>query len=152
MVKISWKLLFLFRSYFLKLKWGKHHGAHWCFVWRLTLKTAFQLCIYTHEKMNNRLTMSLNSYPHMQWTPPLHPTFMKWNWGWTTVIHYFLMFFLSNIDCGYSLEPHNRGGSNVYPRSMFLSKDKKSILFFHLKITIFYSRQNIAVYCTDMFV
>ena len=24
-----------------------------------------------------------------------------------------------NIDCGYSLEPHRRGGSNDYPQSMF---------------------------------
>ena len=24
-----------------------------------------------------------------------------------------------NIDCGYSLEPPQRGGSNVYPKSMF---------------------------------
>ena len=24
-----------------------------------------------------------------------------------------------NIDCGYSLEPPRRGGSNVYPQSMF---------------------------------
>ena len=26
---------------------------------------------------------------------------------------------LQNIDCGYSLEPPRRGGSNVYPQSMF---------------------------------
>ena len=30
-----------------------------------------------------------------------------------------------NIDCGYSLEPPRRGGSNEYPQSMFLSKNKK---------------------------
>ena len=37
-----------------------------------------------------------------------------------------------NIDCGYllepprhSLEPPPRGGSNEYPQSMFLSKNKK---------------------------
>ena len=29
-----------------------------------------------------------------------------------------------NIDCGYSLEPPQRGGSNKYPQSMFLSKNK----------------------------
>ena len=26
-----------------------------------------------------------------------------------------------NIDCGYSLEPPRRGGSNEYPQSMFLT-------------------------------
>ena len=30
-----------------------------------------------------------------------------------------------NIDCGYSLEPPRRGGSNEHPRSMFLSRNKK---------------------------
>ena len=31
-----------------------------------------------------------------------------------------------NIDCGYSLEPLRRGGSNEYPQSMFLSRNKKT--------------------------
>ena len=30
-----------------------------------------------------------------------------------------------NIDCGYSLEPPQRGGSNEYPQSMFLSRYQK---------------------------
>ena len=31
-----------------------------------------------------------------------------------------------NIDCGYSLEPPQQGGSNEYPQSMFLSRNKKN--------------------------
>ena len=31
-----------------------------------------------------------------------------------------------NIDFGYSLEPPRRGGSNEYPQSMFLSRNKKN--------------------------
>ena len=31
-----------------------------------------------------------------------------------------------NIDCWYSLEPPRRGGSNEYPQSMFLSRNKKT--------------------------
>ena len=31
-----------------------------------------------------------------------------------------------NIDCGYTLEPPRRGGSNEYPQSMFWSKNKKN--------------------------
>ena len=31
-----------------------------------------------------------------------------------------------NIDWGYSLEPPRRGGSNEYPQSMFLSRNKKT--------------------------
>ena len=30
-----------------------------------------------------------------------------------------------NTDCGYSLEPPRRGGSNEYPKSMFQSKTMK---------------------------
>ena len=30
-----------------------------------------------------------------------------------------------NIDCGYSLEPPRRGGSNEYPQSMFWAEIKK---------------------------
>ena len=30
-----------------------------------------------------------------------------------------------NIDCGYLLEPPWRAGSNEYPESMFLSRNKK---------------------------
>ena len=33
-----------------------------------------------------------------------------------------ILFFAQNIDCGYTLEPPRRGGSNEYPQSMFWSK------------------------------
>ena len=44
-----------------------------------------------------------------------------------------------NIDCGYSLEPPLRGGSNEYPQSMFLSRNKKSNIYpckpqFYIKV------------------
>ena len=38
----------------------------------------------------------------------------------------FFLFLLKNIDCGYSLEPPRLGGSNEYPQSMFLSRNKKN--------------------------
>ena len=34
-----------------------------------------------------------------------------------------------NIDCGYSLEPSHRGGSNEYPQSIFLSRNKKNNVY-----------------------
>ena len=34
-----------------------------------------------------------------------------------------------NIYCGYSLEPPRRGGSNEYPQSMFLSRNKKDNVY-----------------------
>ena len=36
------------------------------------------------------------------------------------------LIFAQNIDCGYTLEPPRRGGSNVYPQSLFWSKNKKN--------------------------
>ena len=34
-----------------------------------------------------------------------------------------------NIDCGHSLEPPRRGGSNEWPQSMFLSRNKKNNVY-----------------------
>ena len=34
-----------------------------------------------------------------------------------------------NINCGYSLEPPQQGGSNKYPQSMFLSRNKKNNVY-----------------------
>ena len=45
-----------------------------------------------------------------------------------------------NIDSGYSLEPPRRGGSNEYPHSMFLDRNKKNNVypynppFYHIKV------------------
>ena len=36
------------------------------------------------------------------------------------------LIFAQNINCGYTLEPPRRGGSNEYPQSMFWSKNKKN--------------------------
>ena len=49
---------------------------------------------------------------------PLKPHFYMVKLGFTGV---YLIFLISaqNIDCGYSLEPPRRGGSNEYPQSMF---------------------------------
>ena len=41
----------------------------------------------------------------------------------------FFHIFARNIDCGYSLEPPHRGGSNEYPQSMFLSRNKKNNVY-----------------------
>ena len=48
---------------------------------------------------------------------PLKPHFYIVKLGFTGVYNIFL-FLLKNINCGYSLEPPRRGGSNEYPESM----------------------------------
>ena len=49
------------------------------------------------------------------------------------------IFYISaqNIDCGYSLEPPRRGGSNEYPQSIFLSRNKKNNVY-HCKPQFYY--------------
>ena len=49
---------------------------------------------------------------------PLKPHFYIVKLGFAGVYIIFLIL-LKNIDCGYSLEPPRRGGSNEYPQSMF---------------------------------
>ena len=49
---------------------------------------------------------------------PLKPHFYIAKLGYAGVYLFFL-FLLQNIDCGYSLEPPRRGGSNMYPQSKF---------------------------------
>ena len=49
------------------------------------------------------------------------------------------LIFAQNIDCGYTLEPPQRGGSNEYPQSMFWSKNKKKVYpfkpqFYYIKV------------------
>ena len=36
---------------------------------------------------------------------------------------------VQNIDCWYSLEPPRRGGSNEYPQSMYLSRNKRNNVY-----------------------
>ena len=52
--------------------------------------------------------------------------------NWKKIKMKTLIFFhisAQNIDCGYSLEPPRRGGSNEYLQSMFLSRNKKNNVY-----------------------
>ena len=64
-------------------------------------------------------------------------------------VYLFFLFLLQNIDCGYSLEPPQRGGSNVYTQSV-LSKNRKNINFFLMTFSIF-TGEKISVYCIGKF-
>ena len=72
--------------------------------------------------LNIRKTCPCNVYP-------LEPHVYIVKLGYAGVYLFFL-FLLQNIDCGYSLEPPRRGGSNVYPQSMFRAKIRKISNFF----------------------
>ena len=68
---------------------------------------------------------------------PLTPHFHIVKLGFTWVYIIFLIFALKHR-YGCSLEPPHWGVSNVYPQSV-LSKNKKTITFFQLKIIVFTS-------------
>ena len=59
-----------------------------------------------------------NQAIHLYTFDPLKPHFYIVKLGFTRVYIIFLIF-AQNKDCGYSLEPPPRGGSNEYPQSMF---------------------------------
>ena len=47
------------------------------------------------------------------------------------------LIFAQNIDCGYTLEPPNIGGSNEYPQSMFYSKNKKKCIPLYTPVSLY---------------
>ena len=49
------------------------------------------------------------------------------NWKFSDKISDIFYISAQNTDCGYSLEPPRWGGSNEYPHSMFLSRNKKKL-------------------------
>ena len=67
---------------------------------------------------------------------PLKPHFYIVKLGFTGV---YIIFLISaqNIDCGYSLEPPRRGGSNEYPLSMFWAEMWWISRFFIWKFSFF---------------
>ena len=69
----------------------------------------------------------------------------------TRKILIFFLFLLQNIDCGYSLEPPRRGGSNEYPQSMFCSKNKKNRCTLHTPVLLYKSWVKGGIHDTDMF-
>ena len=82
---------------------------------------------------------------------PLEPYFYIVKLGFAGV-NLFFLFLLQNIDCGYSLEPPQGGGSNVYPQSMFvLSKNNNNIKKNFNRNFSFFTNLKISVYCVGMF-
>ena len=56
-----------------------------------------------------------------------HYTIKKWKFSDKNSDIFYIS--AQNIDCGYSLELPLRGGSNEYPQSMFLSRNKKNNVY-----------------------
>ena len=61
------------------------------------------------------------------------------------------LIFAQNIDCGHTLEPPRRGGSNEYPQSMFWSKNKKIGFPLQTPVLLYKIEVKGGIYCTNMF-
>ena len=79
---------------------------------------------------------------------PLKPHFYIVKLGFTGVYIIIFLFLLKNIDCGYSLEPPGRGGSNGYPQSVFWAEICKisdflseNFQFWVVKFSIYLNRR-----------
>ena len=70
----------------------------------------------------------------------------------------FFLFFVPKIDCGYSLEPPQRGSSNVYPQSIFeQTYQRGGLTLYEIYIgfcprTNFYNIMHIACLVHDHFI
>ena len=128
---------------FLNIMWNNCHLlCYWsssCFVdlsryciwsWSLARWQKF----YCNDDAINRLpqvecNLLLDEFPAYIILTSLNPHFYIVKLGFTGV---YIIFLISaqNIDCGYSLEPPHRGGSNEYPQSMFWAEIWKYQRFF----------------------
>ena len=79
----------------------------------------FRLSRNQNEKTAYPLALRKHAYSNvMKILPPKNENFQIKNYD---ILH----ISAQNIDCGYSLEPPLRGGSNEYSQSMFLSRKEK---------------------------
>ena len=98
--------------------------------------------LYAHPTESPRGSKATSSTQHHKnmWLcnfDPLKPHFYIVKLVFTGVYIIFL-FLLKNIDFGYSLEPHHRGGSNEYPQSMFWAEIWIISEFFIWKFSFFW--------------
>ena len=98
-------------------------------------------------QLQNMYLLSLSLGPAKDQINPITKTqlfkyienFTTKNWKFSDKNSDIFHFSAQNIDCGYSLEPPRRGGSNEYPQSMFLSRKKNNVYpyepqFYYIKV------------------
>ena len=89
----------------------------WCLFW---VRIAIQPVLFTHC---NNPTLRKHAYSNiLKISPPK-------NWKFSDKNSDLFHISAQNIDCRYSLEPPRRGGSNEYPQSMILSRNKKNNVY-----------------------
>ena len=64
---------------------------------------------------------------------------------------YIFLIFAPNIDCGYTLEPPWRGGSNEYPQSMFGAEIRKIGIPLQTPVLLYKSGVQWGIHYTNIF-
>ena len=76
--------------------------------------------IFSSDELANSVLLRKHAYSNiLKILPPKNENFQIKN---SDIFH----ISAQSIDCGYSLELHRRGGSNEYPQSMLLIRNKKN--------------------------
>ena len=83
------------------------------------------ICNSIKKKVCKQIARSITKTRLFKYTENLKPKTEHFQ------IKILMIFIISaqNIDCGYSLEPPRRGGSNEYPQSIFFSRNKKNNVY-----------------------
>ena len=105
---------------------SRYYGVQW--FWRLLAKSLTEL----QDAFSDLIITKTRLYSF----DPLKPHFYIVKLGFTGL---YIIFLISdqNIDCGSSLEPPRRGGSNEDPQSMFWAEIRKISEIFIWKVSFF---------------
>ena len=94
----------------------------------------FTICFLAHQIAQSDQGHYENEPIHIYWK------FYHQKWNFSDKNSVIFNISAQNIHCGYSWEPPLRGGSNEYPQSMFLSRNKKNNIhpckpqFYYIKV------------------
>ena len=110
-------------------------------IWRGSGKHIYEQCILRCVRRSVRLCLNKNKMFVFKRSDQANESFSlrkhaysnvleisqpkKWKFSNSETFH----ISVQNIDCGYSLEPPRWGGSNEYPQSMFLNRNKKNNVY-----------------------
>ena len=89
----------------------------------------------TSSRNKNALNLPLRTHAHMIYSNFFRSKIDNFQRKIFTIFY----IFAQKIDCGYTLEPPRRGGSNEYPQSMFWSKNKKNRYTLHTPFLLYKS-------------
>ena len=88
-------------------------------LWLTMSRYRLFMDIYRHDGRHGQISLDTITETYLYNFDPYQPHFYIVKLGFTGVYIISFLFLLKNIDCGYSLEPPPRGGSNEHPQSMF---------------------------------